>query len=74
MKLNQGDRVYWDVKKTNIPVGRGTICGVATIPQVINGRQMIVRLDDIVSEEYPYDTLVIWENWLSVSMRVKGWQ
>jgi hypothetical protein len=64
MKFKQGDRVVWDVERTTIPVGEGTICGIASIGQVIVGRQMIVRLDKILSEDYPYDTIVVFEKWL----------
>lgn len=65
MKFNYGDRVVWDTTK-GIPVGEGTVCGVATIEQPLLGSNMIVKLDSILSDFYPYDTILVWENWLSL--------
>ncbi len=64
MEFKQGDRVVWDVEKTKIPVGEGTICGIATNPIIFAGHNMIVRLDKILDEDYPFDTLTIFEAWL----------
>jgi hypothetical protein len=64
--FQQGDRVTWHTRSTSIPIGEGVVCGIAATKMPLLGCNMIVNVGRIVSDEYPYDTVVIWENWLKL--------
>ena len=64
MKFKEGQRVTWDPKTTMVPVGSGVVRGVVSVfPEI--GHMLIVQLDDVFNDEYPYSCLLIQENFLT---------
>jgi hypothetical protein len=65
-ELLEGDVVYWDPKKTNIPAGKGIIRGIATNDLPFVGYTYIIEIgESLVNETYPYTCCVMFQCFLS---------
>ena len=66
MKFKQGDAVVWDVEASSVPVGEGTVCGIASADLPIIGRGWIIELPtNATLHNYPFRCIVVHEALLS---------
>ena len=55
-----GDRVVWDTEETGVPIGEGVVCGIGMAEQPVIGCGYLINVGHIISEDYPYDTVLVW--------------
>lgn len=65
-KFQDGCAVVWDAEQWQLPIDNGVVRGYATIDLPVCGPMVIVEVENLISDVYPYTCFTIQESALSL--------